>query len=277
MFPDIMFNTEHYEEKTLVENESTGAVGGEKDMDNKIDTQVLQLYQAIEDSSYTVAVTGAGISLSAGGITFSQMLPSMGPSIFGKKRNPDRMYKALYKTFLKAGFENGPTVAHKALAKLEEMGKLQGIITTNEDCIHTMAGSKNVAELEGSYQVNTCEDCGYRNYDYEIWNHGHMPTCPKCGGIMLPYDLYSHVGLWEKAVDDARAWISKAQLILVIGTNGYYGSVYWGYRKPDAKIIQINPKKTNFDSEAALNIHQDADTVFGKLMQLEEGDEQDGK
>ncbi len=234
-----------------------------------MDEKTEKLYHALEDSSYTVAITGAGISLSAGGVTFSQMMPHMGPALFGK-HNPDRMYKALYNTFLKAGFEHGPTVAHKALAKLEEMGKLQGIITTNEDCIHSMAGSKHVAELEGSYQVNTCEDCGYQNFDYHIWNEGHMPTCPKCGGIMLPYDLYSHVSLWEPAVRDAQAWISRAELILVIGTNGYYGSAYWDYRRRDARIIQINPGKTEFDRVADLNIRRDADDVFAELMELEE-------
>ncbi len=241
--------------------------------DQKPDAQVLELYNAIEESSYTVAITGAGISLSAGGVTFAQMMPKMGPSIFASRRNPEKMYKSLYDTFLRAGFEHGPTVAHKALAKLEEMGKLQGIITTNEDCIHTMAGSKNVAELEGSYQVNTCEDCGYRSFDYEIWNEGHMPRCPKCGGVMLPYDLYSHVSLWDPAVEDAQRWIREADLILIIGTNGYYGSAYWGYRKRSARIIQINPKKTDFDSIADLNIHRDADSVFEELMKLEERDE----
>ncbi len=230
--------------------------------------QISELYDALEKSSYTVAITGAGISISAGGISFSEMLPSMSGALMS--RNPDKMYKSLYRTFLSAGFDHGPTVAHRALAKLEEMGKLQGIITTNEDCIHTMAGSRNVAELEGSYQINTCRDCGYRNYDYNIWNQGHMPTCPQCGGIMLPYDLYSHVSLWEPAVNDSRKWISQADLILVIGTNGYYGGVYWDYRKPDAVIIQINPKKTEFDKAASLNIRQDADTVFGELMKLEE-------
>ncbi len=229
--------------------------------------EIEKLYEALEKSSFTVAVTGAGISIPAGGVSFAEMLPHMGPAIMGK-RNPERMYKSLYKTFLKAGFENGPTIAHRALAKLEEMGKLQGIITTNEDCIHSMAGSKNVAELEGSYQVNTCEDCGYRNYDYKIWNQGHMPTCPKCGGIMLPYDLYSHVSLWEPAVENAQAWIRQAELILIIGTNGYYGSVYWNYRRPDAKIIQINPKKTDFDAAADLNIREEADPVFEELMKL---------
>ncbi len=225
---------------------------------------VRKLYDALEESRFTAAVTGAGISLSAGGISFSQMLPSMGAALTSK--DPDKMYQALYRTFLRSLFENGPTTAHKALARLEEMGKLQGIITTNEDCIHTKAGSRNVAELEGSYQVNTCRSCGYRNYDYEIWNQGHMPVCPECGDILLPYDLYSHVSLWEPAVKDAREWIRQADLILVIGTNGYYGSVYWDYRKRNARIIQINPKKTQFDGAAELNIRQDADSVFEELM-----------
>ncbi len=236
--------------------------------EKKLKDQVLQLYNALEESHYTVAVTGAGISISAGGVSFAGMLPSMGPALMSK--DPEKMYQALYKTFLKPTFEHGPTPAHKALAELEEMGKLQGIITTNEDCMHTIAGSKNVAELEGSYQVNTCKDCGYRIYDYDIWRHGHMPRCPKCGGIMLSFDQYSHAGPWWKGVDDAIEWIRQADLILVIGTNGYYRSVYWDYRKRDAMIIQINPGKTDFDSIADINIRRDADPVFEELMKLEE-------
>ncbi len=232
------------------------------------DEQVERLYQAIMESSYTVAVTGAGISISAGGVTFAGMVPSMGGAL--RSKDPDKRYRAFYRTFLRPAFEHGPTVAHRALARLEETGNLQGIITTNEDCIHTIAGSKNVAELEGSYQVNTCEECGYRSFDYEIWTHGHMPVCPKCGGYMLSYDMYSHAGLWEPAVRNAREWISQADLILIIGTNGYYGSVYWDYRKRSAVVIQINPKRTNFDSSADLNIRREADPVFEELMQLME-------
>ncbi len=245
--------------------------------DSQSNDPIMQLYDAIEESNFTVAVTGAGISLSAGGISFEEMLSSMGPEVLtGGDPDPDALYDALYRTFLCSAFEHGPTVAHMALARLEEMGKLQGIITTNEDCIHTIAGSIYVAELEGSYQVNTCRDCGYRNYDYEIWKHGHMPTCPKCGGIMLPHDLYTHAGLWEEAVVKAREWIRRADLILIIGTNGYYGSVYWNYRKRSATIIQINPGKTGFDSAADLNIHRDADSVFGELMKLEEEEQRRG-
>ncbi len=233
-----------------------------------LDEQVDYLYNALEESNFTVAITGAGISISAGGVSYAGMGSRGG---FGMRSgNPEKMYRSLYNVFMAPAFEHGPTVAHKALARLEEMGKLQGIITTNEDCIHTMAGSKHVAELEGSFQINTCEKCGYRNFDYNIWNQGHMPKCPECGGSMLPYNIYSGISLWNDAVRDAQNWMRKADLILVIGTSGYFGSVYWDYKKDSAGIIQINPKSTHFDSVAELSIHADADTVFGKLMELEE-------
>ncbi len=233
-----------------------------------MDAQIVKLYKAIEDSHFTVAITGAGISISAGGVSYAGMGSRGGFNMHSS--DPDEMYRGLYDVFMRPAFEHGPTEAHKALAELEEMGKLQGIITTNEDCIHTMAGSKNVAELEGSFQINTCEKCGYRNYDYNIWNEGHMPRCPKCGGRMLPYNIYSGISLWDDAVKDAQEWISQAELILIIGTSGYFGSVYWDYRRDDVKIIQINPERTYFDSIAYLNIHEPADQVFSELMKLEE-------
>jgi len=233
-----------------------------------MDDQVQQLYEAIEESPYTVTITGAGISIAAGGVSYA----GMGARGRGKmmSSDPQKMYEGLYRVFMQPAFEHGPTVAHKALARLEEMGKMQGIITTNEDCMHTMAGSKNVAEIQGSFQINTCNNCGKRIYDYEIWNEGHMPTCPDCGGEMLPYNIYSHISLWEPAVRDAQEWIRQAALILVIGTSGYFGSVYWDDRRRDAKIIQINPKRTHFDMVADLNIHEDADPVFAALMDMEE-------
>ncbi len=232
-----------------------------------------QLYDAVMQSNYTVAITGAGISIAAGGVSYAGMAGRGGFRM--RSNNPESMYQGLYRVFMEPAFTHGPTEAHKALARLEELGKMQGIITTNEDCIHTMAGSKNVAEIQGSFQVNTCDKCGKRIYDYNIWNEGHMPKCPDCGGTMLPYNIYTHVGLLEEDVMKAREWISHAELVLVIGTSGYFGSVYWNNRQWDVKIIQINPKRTQFDSVAVLNIHEAADPVFVELMKrVESGKEE---
>ncbi len=240
--------------------------------DNKMDNQILQLYQALEDSHFTVAITGAGISIAAGGVTMNGMVRSFrGSGMFSG--DPDQMYEAFDRAFFGSMFHNGPTYAHKALARLEQMGKLQGIITTNGDCLHTMAGSKNVAEIQGSYQVNVCTGCGEYTYDYNIWNQGHMPTCEKCGSMILPYAQYSHIGLYDPDLKKAQEWMTHAELVLIIGATGCYTSTYWNYMKRGAKIVQINPSRTYFDSEADLNIREEADSVFEELMKLEDKSE----
>ncbi len=234
-----------------------------------MEKQIVQLYRALEASHFTVAITGAGISIAAGGVTFEGMF-SHGRPPGWTSGDPDKMYQSYYDTFLRPTFEHGPTVAHLALARLEEMGKLQGIITTNGDCIHTAAGSQNVAEIQGSFQVNVCTGCGKWVYDYEIWNHGKMPACPDCGSMLVPFSSYSHIGLYDPAVKEAREWMSQADLILIIGATGCYTNTYWDCKKPGARIIQINPGRTYFDSEAELNIRREADPVFEDLMKLEE-------
>ena len=83
-----------------------------------------------------------------------------------------------------------PNKAHLALAKLEEEGKLIGVVTQNIDGLHQKAGSRQVFELHGSVLRNNCMDCG-AYYDLEFimddenCNKG-IPICPKCGGIIKP-------------------------------------------------------------------------------------------
>ncbi|MCC8163524.1 MAG: hypothetical protein LIO86_10290 [Lachnospiraceae bacterium] len=212
----------------------------------------------IDRSENIVATTGAGISVSGGGVTYGQMR-------FARRGSGGGSFLP---TYLETMFSYEPSFAHYALADLEKEGKLIGIITTNVDCMHTIAGSRNVAEIQGSLQVNCCEKCG-RHYDtYEIWRQKDLPLCESCGGSIQPWPLYSHIGLWDEDVRKARNWISKADLILVIGTHGNYGGVYWDYRRRDAVIVQINPGHTAFDRVADLNIREGSDEVFQKLKEI---------
>ena len=230
--------------------------------DQNVD-QIEQLIDYINSSRNIVATTGAGISVGGGGITYGQMLFS-DRSAGITRRNGDS-YSSFLPTFLDNMFSYMPSFTHYALKELEDEGKLLGIITTNVDCMHTIAGSKNVAEIQGSLQVNCCADCG-KHYDgYEIWKQEELPRCKSCGGEILPWPLYSHIGLWEEDVCKSRKWISQADLILAIGTRGNYGDVYWGYRNRSTVIIQINPGRTGFDGAADLNIREKCDDVFKKL------------
>ncbi len=230
--------------------------------------QIEELYNALEQSNYTLTITGAGISIAAGGVTYAGMANRAGGGGF-RSGNPDEMYQAFYRSFLSSMFEHGPTFAHKALAQLESAGKMQGIITTNVDCLHTMAGSKNVAEIQGSFQKNVCTKCGQWTFGYDIWNQGKMPTCSHCGGMLLPYNIYSHAGLLDSELEKAQEWMTQADLVLIIGASGCYTHMYWGYQKHGVKFIQINPKRTYFDRDCYLNIREESDSAFQELMKLE--------
>ncbi|MCD7802411.1 MAG: hypothetical protein LUH09_05845 [Clostridiales bacterium] len=228
--------------------------------------KIQQLAEYIDQSSSIVATTGAGISVGGGGVTYGQMR-------FSSRGRRGSGAGSFLPTYLETMFSYQPSFAHYALADLEAEGKLTGIITTNVDCMHTIAGSKNVAEIQGSLQVNCCAKCG-RHYDgYEIWKQDELPRCEACGGEILPWPLYSHIGLWDVDVRKAREWISKADLILVIGTRGNYGDVYWDYRRRGAAIVQINPGHTGFDGVANLNIRQGSDEVFQSLKKLRQGND----
>lgn len=145
-----------------------------------MDEVIMLLWQYINSSRYTIAITGAGISMSAGIMDFQHMdvptVMKMSSSAF-LKSCPNQYYKAAQKTFLNAMFTSGPTIAHKKLAEFEQQGLLQGIITTNIDCLHTLAGSKNVAEIQGSFGINKCIKCGKIYNDVLIWNKGKSPRC----------------------------------------------------------------------------------------------------
>jgi len=97
-----------------------------------------------------------------------------------------------------------------------------------------------------------------------IWNRGSAPHCD-CGGIIGAFPVFNHIGLFEKDVQKARTWISQAELVLIIGAQGNYSGVWYSYIRSSAKIVQINPKSTQFDKIAVLSIHQAADEIFSQL------------
>ncbi len=108
--------------------------------------KIQQLADYIDQSHSMVAITGAGISLAGGGITYSQLAHTVHPGDF---ESDDFL-----RSYVKAMHSYKPSFSHYALRDLEAAGKLTGIITTNEDCMHTMAGSENVAEIQGGFQIN---------------------------------------------------------------------------------------------------------------------------
>lgn len=233
-----------------------------------MDEKILTMKKLLDTSHFTIAITGAGISVPAGIMGFAGMnfpVVMQMTSVTVLKRTPEHYYKMARKAFLGPMFENGPTLAHRKLAELGKQGLIQGIITTNIDCLHTLAGSRNVAEIQGSFGVNKCLSCGKHCDDVQIWNQGKCPRCPDCGGLMAAFPVYEHIGLLDREVEKARSWAAYADVALIIGAEGSYGQVYYPYLRRGTKIVQINPKSTQFDDLAMLNIRATADEVLETL------------
>lgn len=112
-----------------------------------------------------------------------------------------------------------PNNAHKYLAKMEEMGKLNGVVTQNIDGLHQKAGSKKVYEIHGSALRNYCMKCGKKYpVDYIFDSEEPVPHC-ECGGVIRADITLYEESLPDLAVDKAIDAIQEADMLIIGGTS----------------------------------------------------------
>ncbi len=162
-----------------------------------------------------------------------------------------------------------PNDAHRALAKLEEMGKLKAVVTQNIDGLHQKAGSKIVYELHGSVLRNNCMDCGaFYDLDYVMdpgHCRGHIPKCEKCGGIVKPDVVLYEEPLDELQISGAVDAIRNADVLIIGGTSlvVYPAAGFVNYFS-GRKLVLINKSSTSFDGRADLVINDSIGKVLGE-------------
>jgi len=149
-----------------------------------------------------------------------------------------------------------PNEAHKSLAELEAIGKLNTVITQNIDGLHQKAGSKNVLELHGSVHRNYCMSCNrFFGVDFIAESKG-IPRC-ECGGVIKPDVVLYEEGLNEDIMAQAVKAISESDMLIVGGTslNVYPAAGLLQFYKGD-KLVLINKSSTPLDNRANLVIHE---------------------
>ena len=242
-------------------------------MENKIDL----LKDIIANSKKIVFFGGAGVSTESGVPDF---------------RSVDGLYNMKYKyppetilshTFFvkkteefydfyrdKMLFENVlPNNAHKALAKLEQDGKLTAVVTQNIDGLHQLAGSKNVLELHGSVHRNYCTSCNAPFKMIDILNGTGIPRCDKCGGIIKPDVVLYEEGLDDDTVSNAIAHISECDTLIVGGTSlAVYPAAGLLRYFSGKNLILITKSTTPMDSKATLIINDNIGEVLSKVVNL---------
>ena len=176
-------------------------------------------------------------------------------------RRPEEFYRFYRNKMLFPDAE--PNRAHKALAKLEQEGRLRAVITQNIDGLHQKAGSRDVLELHGSVLRNYCTKCG-KFYGLEaVLESEGVPRCT-CGGVIKPDVVLYEEGLDQHTLQKAVYYISNADVLIIGGTSltvypaagliDYYGG---------KKLVLINKSVTPMDSRADLVISGPIGEILG--------------
>lgn len=165
-----------------------------------------------------------------------------------------------------------PNNAHKYLAKLEEQGKLIGVVTQNIDGLHQKAGSKKVYEIHGSALRNYCMNCG-TSYpvDFIFDSEEEIPHCDYCGGVVRADITLYEEGLPEDQVEGAIKAISTADTLIIGGTSltVYPAASFVNYfRGKNLVIINRDPLNIRV-GENVLVINEKIGEVFTELAKLQ--------
>ena len=225
-------------------------------MNKVIDSRELdRAVNLLENSKHTAVFTGAGISVESGIPPFrgeDGLWNEYDPDCFTIeefRNNPAESWQINKEVFYETFKKTSPNQAHKILAKWEEQGLLEVVITQNIDGLHREAGSRNVVNFHGTSDELKCMKCA-QIYPYKNELLEELPpTCVQCNGILKPNFIFFGEGIPQKAYQASLKEAEIADLFLVIGTTGEVMPACMIprlARREGADIVEINTDKSNF-------------------------------
>ncbi|MCR4956959.1 MAG: NAD-dependent protein deacylase [Lachnospiraceae bacterium] len=242
-----------------------------------MDQKVERLTQILKESNHIVFFGGAGVSTasnipdfrSSNGLYSKKLNRNFSPeeavSHSFLMQHPEEFYDFYKKNLLYPDAK--PNDCHKALAALEEMGKLDAIVTQNIDGLHQKAGSKVVYELHGTTLSNYCLNCHKRfDVSYIIESEGE-PICDACGGKVRPDVVLYEEGLDTRTIEASVNAIAHADTLIIGGTSLVVypaaGLVQYFRGK---HLVLINKSATSQDAMADLLIQDDIAKVMKQAV-----------
>lgn len=245
--------------------------------------EIRQLDEFIKDSQRIVFFGGAGVSTESGipdfrskdglynqhDVRFDMYQPEYLLSHSCLVNEPKVYYEFHRQKMDTRSIE--PNNAHKYLAKLEESGKLLGIVTQNIDGLHQKAGSQAVYEIHGSALRNYCMSCG-REYpeDYIFESEEPIPKC-SCGGTIRPDITLYEESLPDDQVSGAIHALAKADMLIIGGTSltVYPAASFINYFKGNTVVV-INESEIGVKpAKNTLVIKRKIGEVFTELAKLQ--------
>ncbi|MBW2458217.1 MAG: NAD-dependent deacylase [Deltaproteobacteria bacterium] len=214
-----------------------------------------------------VALTGAGISVpsgipdfrSEGGLWERYDIEEYG-TLGAFMSHPEKVWELVVELEQTVGAA-APNPAHLALAKLERLGVLFGVITQNVDGLHQEAGSACVVEFHGNCRRLVCTSCAVVFGPDRRAGLGTPPQCDGCGRILKPDMIFFGETISNATLASAMELTRSCDVMLVVGTSA---TVAPAAMLPNlasaggALLIEVNTTPTELSEACDISILGDA-------------------
>jgi NAD-dependent SIR2 family protein deacetylase len=243
-------------------------------MEADLEVRIQTCAEWIAASHRLVVFTGAGISTDSG-------LPDF--------RGPDGVWTRRDKGLPPP--ETGvrwsqvePNLGHRVICELQEMGKLDFLISQNVDNLHLKSGIRPeiISELHGNMEQMKCLACDRRftkeqiGWDDSKWGEGRrnspvesgQPACA-CGGRIISSVVHFGDPMPEKDLGLAMAHAQQCDLFLVVGsslvvTPAAQMPLY--ALEAGARLVIINQGETPFDAKVHLRFWEGIGEVLPPVV-----------
>ena len=194
-----------------------------------MENEISLIAEKIKQGGKNVVFTGAGISTESGipdyrsqGGIWDKFRPVYFDE-FMSSRDSREEYWHRWVSLYQGITEARPNAAHMALARLEQLGLLQAVITQNIDGLHQASGlaEENIIELHGNTCRIRCMSCGAIAPIDDVRQRlaaGDMaPECD-CGGYLKPDTISFGQSMPVAQVEKAAALSQGCDFFLVVGS-----------------------------------------------------------
>lgn len=192
-----------------------------------------------------------------------------------------------------------PNNTHRALARLEAMGRSELLLTQNVDRLHQAAGNLRAIDLHGRLDWVRCMGCGRRSPREELqeemvernadwiardaadapdgdadlesvdFSSFAAPHCRRCGGVLKPDIVFFGENVPRDRVEAAMRHLEQADAMLIVGSSlmAYSGFRFVEMAAAAGKpVAAINLGLTRADGMLALKVEQPCEAALAFLL-----------
>ena len=231
----------------------------------------------IKNCANMCIITGAGISTASGIPDFrgkNGIYTESSENVFDLesfKKNPENFYR-FAKKFLNTLKNSRPNSAHLLIKELEDLGKVNYIITQNIDSLHEKAGSKRLIEVHGNFKTFTCINCGNSIPFQEVFQtiaKGEIPHCPKCGGVLKPNLIFFGEKIDINIINKIKNIASQSEYCVVFGSSLIVhpiASIPECTLNNNGRLILVNKGITPYDEYAFKKFEVDIEEFSSEVL-----------